>query len=469
MNLDIPEKLQCIFKPKRIKVFYGGRGGGKTVSISKSLLFLGHQNRLRVLCLREFMNSIDDSVHSVLKEEISNLNMSGFYHITNSAIDGQNGTLFKYSALARNLSSLRSKHNFDVAWVEEAETISEKSLEVLIPTIRKQNAEIWFSFNPDDDFGAVYVAFVKPHLTVINSQGFYEDKDLYVVKTNLSDNPFAPETMLRESENMKKLHYKKWLHIYGGEPYADYKHSIIQPEWFEASIDAHKKLGFEPLGSKTLGFDLADTGDDKALIYRHGCLIEKAKRWDDGELPEAITMAFEKAGEWGAANMVYDDDGLGKSMKVHLSLTSQDQGLKVTPYNGNSIPENPKDIYNPDDPTRQQVTNREYFVNKRAQKFWQLRDRFQAVYNAVRKGIYTDPDKLISIASDLEDIDVLKGQLIQIHRRRGNNTRVQIQSKQDAMKEGIKSPNMADALNMCFANPLREFNAFTNLNYTSEF
>jgi phage terminase large subunit len=155
-------------------------------------------------------------------------------------------------------------------------------------------------------------------------------------------------------------------------------------------------------------------------------------------------------------------------MKVYLAKTAVDEGLTISPYNGNAKVDNPKDIYNPDDPKTEQRTNQDYFKNRRSQKYWELRDRFQAVYNAIEKGIYTDPDKLISISSKLEDLDVLKSELVKVKRVKGNNNKVQIQSKKDAIKEGIKSPNMADALKMCFANPPLSPKPIT-LNFTSEF
>jgi phage terminase large subunit len=470
MIIQIPEKLKPLFRPKRYKVFFGGRGGAKTVSFSKALLFFAHQKSMRIVGIREFMSSIKESVHSSLSEEVATLNMSNHFDVLDTQIRGRNGSQFFYMGISRNPSAVRSLHDVDILWNEEAEYTSERSLKIIIPTIiRKEMAELWFSLNPEDEFGAVYSRFIKPHLAEINSRGFYEDDELYVGKINLSDNPFASEGILKDSAEMKKTNYKEWLHVYGGECFSDYRESIIQPEWFDAAIDAHKKLGFQPLGDKVCGFDLADTGDDKALVMRHGPVIEKAKRWSYGELPEAIDIAFEKADEWLFQEMVYDDDGMGRSMKVYLANVSTDKSLTVTPYNGSSSVDNPDEIYNPNDPKRLQKKNKEYFYNKRAQKYWDLRDRFEAVYNAVTKGVYTDPDKMISIASDIDDIDVLKGELVKIKRVKGNTSKIQIQSKKDAIKEGIRSPNMADALKMSFANDPEKLVIVSNLSFDSEF
>jgi phage terminase large subunit len=453
-----------MLRPKQIKVYFGGRVGAKTVSFSKIALFMARQRPLRVIGVREFMSSIKESVHSSIVREIGVLNMSDFFTPLDTQIKGRNGSLFFYMGISRNPSAVKSLDDVDILWNEEAEYTSQKSLDIIIPTIiRKPGAEIWFSFNPEDEFGPVYARFVKPYLDIINSQGFYEDETLYVCKVGIDDNPFASESIKQDAAKMKAENYKKWLWIYGGECYSDYKESIIKPEWFDAAIDAHKKLNFKPLGAKSIGFDLADTGDDKALAMRHGSVITHAKRWSHGELPAAIDIGFKKSQEWGAKYLVYDGDGLGASMKVYLDKVAIGDSVTVEPYRGGATPDFPDDIYIDNE------SNSNYFRNKRAQYYWLLRDRFEATYNAVTSRIYTDPDKLISISSDIEDIDVLKSELIKIKKVRNNNTKLQIQSKKDAAKEGIKSPNMADALKMCFANPSVEIIKPVNLNFTSEF
>ena len=462
MNIKVPPKLEFLLYPKRFKIAFGGRGGAKTVTFAKILIAFAMRSKIRVLCLREFMNSIDDSVHSVLKEEITNMEVEPFFTITNNQIEGANGSVFRYASLSRNLASIKSKHDFDYAWIEESETITQKSIDVLIPTLRKEGSEIWFSFNPDDEFGAIY-NFIKPHLDEIRSRGFYADETSHIAKINLADNPFAPQELIDASDLMRRSDLKKWMHIYGGEVFADYKDSIIQPEWVDAAIDAHKKLKFQPMGIKSLGFDPADTGADaKAVMMRHGSTVTHGLKWTDGELPEAIDLAFQCAYDWRADHIVYDNDGLGRAVKVGLQPRIEGKNLKVTPYGGNDRPDNSEEKYADD------KSNRNTFRNKRAQYYWLLRDRFENTFNAIKKGLYTDPAQLISLSSEIDDLNVLKSELIKIGRKKGQNSFIQIESKEDMRKRGVKSPNMADALAMCFANPDPIAERVT-LNFTSEF
>jgi phage terminase large subunit len=462
LKIDLPHKFEFLFKPKRFKIAYGGRGGAKTVSFSKALAIIAANSKTKVLCLREFQNSIDDSVHSSLKDEIELLGLTDRFKITNTQIEGYNGSSFKYAALARNLSSIKSKHKFNVAWIEEAETISQKSWDTLIPTMREPGSEIWASFNPDDEFGSIY-QLVKPHLDTIERQGFYEDDEIYIAKVNLEDNPFAPQELIDASAKMKAVDFKKWRHIYGGEVFSDYRGSIIQPEWVEAAIDAHKKLGFKPEGVKSAGFDPADEGSDaKAFMLRHGSVITNGLKWSDGDFPEAIDRAFNLAYELRAEHIVYDADGMGVGVKVGLAKRIEGKNIIVTPYRGNDAKDNENEIYADD------KTIKDTFKNKRAQYYWNLVDRFQKTYNAVEKKLYTDPSDLISLSSNIEDLDLLKSELTRIERKKGQNSYIQIESKEDMRARKVKSPNMADALAMCFANPAPRIK-IPNLNFRTDF
>ena len=436
----------------------------KTTAAIRALLFQGAEKPLRIMCCREFMKSIDSSVHDAMKGEISELNMTPLYDILHNRIEGSNGTQIFYSGLSRDPKAVKSTYKLDRAFLEEGESVSEKSLDDLIPTIiREPGAELWIVFNPEDEFSPVWQRFVAPYIDKIQKDGHYEDEKHYVIKTNYWENPFLSAEALEEAESVKKINYRKWLWQYAGELYADYEDAIIKPEWIEASINAHVKMGWKPLGVKSVGFDLADTGDAKSLMLRHGSVITNGEKWETGELPEAIDRAFDRCAKWSADYQVYDDDGLGKSMKVYQDKVTTDKHLKVIPYNGNGKLDNPKAMYT------EEKTNEESFKNKRAQYYAYLRDRFEATYNAVKKNIYTDPDQMISLSPDIEDLPVLKSELTKIKRKRTNNTLFQVQSKKDALKEGIKSPNMADSLKMCFANPPPEVERTVELIFTSEF
>lgn len=463
MEIQLSEKFAPMFRPKRIKVYFGGRGGMKTVHFTKIALIKAREKRMRFLCLREFMNSIDDSVHSALKEEIETLGFADFFTAQERRITAVNGSEFKYGQLARNLASIKSKHNFDVAWVEEAETISAKSLEVLVPTIRKKGSELWLSFNPADEDGAVYAEYVRPYLDIINEQGYYEDDELYVCRVSYTDNPWLPDELRNHAEKMKITNFKKWQHVYGGEPDMDYEDAIIQPEWVEAAIDAHKKLNITPRGLRVTTFDPADEGnDEKALCQRHGILIEHVDSWSDGDVSDATLKAFDEAERYDSDDFIYDNIGMGAgAVKVHLRHVNEAQRMVVSGFGAGDGPDYPDNVYEPPDPGerishRDNRTNKETFKNKRAQYWVLLANRLYRTWLAVEKGVYSDPDQLISISSKIPKLKQLKKELCQQQRKRTPGARfIQLVSKEEMRANGIRSPNMADVVMMSFANPLR--------------
>lgn len=188
-----PSKLEFLFEPHRYKIAYGGRGSGKSWGFARALLISAANRPLRILCCREIQKSIKQSVHTLLTDQIQALGLGGFYEILEAEIRGKNGSQFSFTGLATNtVESIKSFEGCDIAWVEEAQTVSKKSWDILIPTIRKEGSEIWVSFNPDLDTDDTYQRFIvnKPD-------------NAAVVKINWSDNPWFPRTLEEE-----RLHSK---------------------------------------------------------------------------------------------------------------------------------------------------------------------------------------------------------------------------------------------------------------------
>ena len=189
---EFPLKLECLFKPSRYKVLYGGRGGAKSWGVARALLIKGAQAPLRVLCAREFQTSIKDSVHKLLCDQIEALGLGSFYEITQTNIKGKNGSEFSFVGLKNNVANVKSYEGVDVCWVEEAQTTSRMSWNVLIPTIRKEKSEIWVTFNPELETDETYQRFV-----------LNPPENCIVQKINWSDNPWFPETLKLEKDALK--------------------------------------------------------------------------------------------------------------------------------------------------------------------------------------------------------------------------------------------------------------------------
>ncbi len=141
-RVQFPQKLECLFEPKesRYRILYGGRGASKSWGVARALLIKGARTPTRILCAREFMTSIKDSVHKLLSDQIDDMGLNGFYEITQNTIRGLNGTEFAFVGLKNNIANVKSFEGIDIAWVEEAQTVSKTSWNVLIPTIRKEHS-----------------------------------------------------------------------------------------------------------------------------------------------------------------------------------------------------------------------------------------------------------------------------------------------------------------------------------------
>src|SRR5690348_12970922 len=160
VEAQFPEKLEFLFHPSRYKVAYGGRGGTKSWGIARALLIAGTQRKMRILCVRETMNSIEQSVHQLLTDQIRLLGLRDFYRIQLKSIIGVNGTEFFFAGIRQSVDNMKSYEDVDACWCEEAQAISKRSWNILIPTIRKEGSEIYVSFNPEFEDDETYKMFV---------------------------------------------------------------------------------------------------------------------------------------------------------------------------------------------------------------------------------------------------------------------------------------------------------------------
>lgn len=207
LKIEIAKPFRHLFNPKRYKVYYGGRGGAKSWAFARALLLIAIQRPVRVLCARELQASIADSVHKLLSDQIWELGLQSRFHITKAAIVGKNGSEFLFKGLRHNANEIKSLEGVDICWVEEAQSVSKGSWDLLIPTIRKAGSEIWISFNPGRPDDETYKRFV---LT--------PPDDAVVVKVGYKENPWFPETLRKEMEFCRRTDPDAFRHIWEGYP-----------------------------------------------------------------------------------------------------------------------------------------------------------------------------------------------------------------------------------------------------------
>lgn len=208
MKIQLPSYSTSLFKPFRYKVLYGGRGSAKSHTIARSLLIKASQAPFRILCTREHQTSIKDSVHKLLKDIINEHSLPGFT-ITDTAIRHENGSEFIFKGLRLSIDDIKSTEGIDICWVEEAQVVSQKSLDILIPTIRRAGSELWFSFNPYKESDPVYSLFVpKEGPPPPNS---------FISEVNWRDNPWFPEVLKNERDYLMEVNPELAFHIWEGQ------------------------------------------------------------------------------------------------------------------------------------------------------------------------------------------------------------------------------------------------------------
>lgn len=456
-EMRIAEKLLPLLeKQKRFKIAIGGRGSGKSQTMADLLLMKAQTERCGIGMFREFQNSIDESSYSLLISEIINLKLQGF-EWNNNKIHHKDGGSFSFKGLARNAESIKSMHGFKYFFVEEAQTISKKSLEILTPTLRTTDSEIWMAGNPRSSADPFSQRFIVPYQKELFGKGYYEDDLHLIVMVNYCDNPFFPEVLEKErARDEKALSQAEYAHIWLGQFNDEVAGSIIPVEWFNAAIDSHVKLGIEPVGAIVAAHDPSDEGPDpKGYALRHGIVIKQAYEYDGCDVNTGCNIAVDAAMDSNADLFIYDGDGMGAALKQPIHERIKGKKIEAVMFKGSQAPDSPEAIYQPveNESKAKHKTNRQTFRNKRAQYYWRLRDRFYNTYQAVTHGKYMDPDNLISLSSDIKDLDLLRSQVCRIPKKPNNSGLIQIMSKLDMEKMEISSPNAADALMMTMEVP----------------
>jgi len=209
LNIELPQKIiSGLFNNYRYKILYGGRGGAKSWGVARYILIKCLEKRHRVLCTRQFQNSIKDSVHKLLSDQIYLLGLEQVFEIKlDSIVNKLNGSEIIFKGLGRQIAEVKSTEGVSICWVEEAQFVTEESWVILIPTIRVEGSEIIISFNPDSNKDSTYHRFIT-----------HKIPNSLITKINYYDNPYFPEILKTDMLYMKETDYDTYLNIWEGEP-----------------------------------------------------------------------------------------------------------------------------------------------------------------------------------------------------------------------------------------------------------
>jgi phage terminase large subunit len=303
LSISVPAWARPLLAPSRYKGAWGGRSGGKSwVFVDLVLARSLADPNFSVCCMREVQRTLRESVHRLLVARIATLGIGDYFDITDAAITSKrgNGRIMFAGLQSHTAESIKSLEGYDCAWVEEAQTLSQKSLDLLRPTIRKPGSELWFSWNPihaTDPIDMLLRGPVPPNNSI-------------VVKVNYSDNPWFSDEMKEEMEYDRSRDVDKYNHVWCGG-YQTTTESRVFKNWsvqeFETPPDAVHRLGFDFGFSEapTVGIRCHIVGrklyidheawgerceiDDTASLFLS---IPEAEKWPsvaDGARPETIS------------------------------------------------------------------------------------------------------------------------------------------------------------------------------------
>lgn len=427
----------------RNRVLFGGRSSSKSWDAAGFAIFLATQCRIRFLCARQFQNKIAESVYTLLKVQISRFGLDGEFEILRDRIKHRvTGSEFVFYGLWRHIDEIKSLEGIDICWVEEAHNLTKEQWEILEPTLRGEGSQFWIIFNPRLVTDFVWREFVAK-----------QRADTITRKINYDENPFLSSTILNVIARKQEEDEGEYRHIYLGEPLQDDELAIIKRSWILASIDAHKKLGIEPSGRKRIGFDVADSGNDKnATVRSHGIVALAVDEWKarEDELLKSAGRVHTQARSFGT-EIDYDSIGIGAFAGGHFAALNQSEGAKIRyfKFNAGGAVLNPTSRVEPENP--ESPLNKDFYANLKAQTWWEISKRFRNTYNAVHRGQEFPEDELISISSECDHLDGLIDELATPRKDSDNSGKSKVESKKDLAKRDVPSPNKADAFVMAFA------------------
>ena len=415
------------FIKARHRVLYGGRASSKSWEFAGMAALLAQKYRCRFLCVRRFQNKIKESVYTLIAEQIGNFGLTGF-DVQAANIYHANGSDFSFYGIERNVDEIKSFEGADILWLEEAHNLTKDQWEILEPTIRKNGSEIWISFNPRLATDFIYKRFVVNPPS--NSR---------VRLINYPDNPFLSQTMIDAISAKKQEDEEEYAHIYLGVPKSNDENAIIKRQWVEACIDAHIKLRLNLSGTRSVGYDVADSGEDKnAVTVFDGSIAIKLDEWKAGEdqLVESTMRAWRHV-EGGS--LIYDCIGVG----ANVGSTLKDKGYSMfSKFNAAGK------VVKPDAQYSVGIRNKDKFENLKAQAWQDVADRMRNTYNAITKGMKFRESDLISISSGIEHLERLKEELCLLNKATSKRGLDIVESKDDLKKRGFASPNLADSFIM---------------------
>lgn len=390
----------------RYFLYYGGRAGGKSFGFADAILLLGRSSKLFVACVREVQDSIKDSVYKLLKDRADYWGFNDYIFYTDRVENVITGTRIIFKGLQdNNAQNIKSLEGVDICWIEEGQSISKKSWDILNPTIRKKGSQIWVSMNRELENDPIWVALARNP----------DDKTI-IKKVNYTDNIYCPEEIKYMAEKMKEEDYDGYLHTWGGEPVQQGDNKLIGYKEVHKALEhrlEHTAILNMPL---IVGVDVARFGDDKtAIARRRGRKAYKIKTYSKLNNVEVANVITSLIRDEQPARINIDVGGLGAG--VYDILVDRGYGSILRSVN----------------------------FGEKAQESEKYRNRRAEMWGRLKEWLTSE------LPVSLTDCDGLAEDLTTPNKKYDGLGRLQLEEKDEIKKRLSRSTDVGDALALTFA------------------
>ena len=406
-KIKLAKAYQELFNTKwRHIVYHGGRGSGKSTATAYALLLRGRMGQLRVLATREYQNSISDSVHKLLKDLIDKHGFTDYIVQNDTIKNTLTGTEFIFKGLKKDSQAIKSLEGIDICWVEEAQSITEGSIDILIPTIRKAGSQLIWTFNRLTELDPVYVKLCM-----------HPDKDTFVMRVNsdvLEAIGQLPQVLIDEREKSRANDDPDlFAHIWLGEPIGQGDNAIIPRA---AALEAMNRK-IEGDGAVIVGADIARMGGDRIVFWmRKGLKTIKTANYTKKRTTETCDLLEDFVGQNKDIEIRIDDTGVGGGVTDDMMNRGYNNILAVN-FGAKAI-------------------DQDKYPNWISEAWFNMADVIKEAE------LPMDADLLMELTTRQWKMDS-KG------KRR-------VESKDDYKKRGFRSPDIADAAIICYAREVED-------------
>jgi phage terminase large subunit len=402
-TIQIPREFRQLFNTEwRNILYYGGRGSTKSHSVARALLIRGLQEKKRILCTREFQNSIEDSSYQLLVDLIIRYELDEYEYTKNSIYCKITGSTFIFKGLKKGTGqSVKSLEGIDICWIEEAQSISEESLDILSPTIRNKGSQLIFTFNRMQEQDPVYMRYVNDPPPNTYSK---------LVNFDVAERAgFFPEVLRVEMEEDRRKNPDLFAHKWLGEPVAQGDRAILTRTSVIGAMDRE----VDTVGAVEVGVDVARYGDDRSEFVKRKGLTETARKTYTKLSLTDLADQLEVFVDFNKEILIkVDDTGVGGG----LTDIMIERGYNVMAINFGAKPNDP-----------------DKYPNLISEAWFYLAEIIDTI------SLTNDSNLLMELTS--------RQWVMDSRGRRG------VESKDVYKKRGNRSPDKADATILCFYTP----------------